>query len=183
MSVVEDSVTFLRSLASYEKRLETFKNWPYGGRNKCSPEKLAQSGFFHPMKTGSDVAQCFVCFKELEGWEPDDDPRKEHEQHSPSCPFLKSKPYEEMTALEGLEMDIIRHSNMLQTLRDRTLQEVQSEVNRQLQIIRDTLSKYFRKRGLRRTTRAATTLSARSDDTSEISVRSARSQRSTRSKR
>lgn len=71
MSAADESVAFFRSLSSYQKRMETFQNWPYRGRNKCTPERLAQSGFFHPPNTGSDVAQCFVCFKELEGWEPD----------------------------------------------------------------------------------------------------------------
>lgn len=88
-----------------------------------------------------------------------------------------------MTASEGLEMDLIRHSNLLQTLRNRTLQEIQSEVDRQLQIISDKLSKYFRGRGRVRATRAATVPSTRSDDPSEISIRSTRSTRNTRSKR
>lgn len=37
--------------------------------------QMAAAGFVHcPSENGPDVAQCFFCFKELEGWEPDDDP-------------------------------------------------------------------------------------------------------------
>lgn len=36
---------------------------------------MAKAGFIHcPADNAPDVAQCFFCFKELEGWEPDDDP-------------------------------------------------------------------------------------------------------------
>lgn len=36
---------------------------------------MAAAGFVHcPSENGPDVAQCFFCLKELEGWEPDDDP-------------------------------------------------------------------------------------------------------------
>lgn len=37
--------------------------------------QMAAAGFVHcPSENGPDVAQCFFCLKELEGWEPDDDP-------------------------------------------------------------------------------------------------------------
>ncbi|KAL2764568.1 baculoviral IAP repeat-containing protein 5 isoform 2, partial [Daubentonia madagascariensis] len=36
---------------------------------------MAEAGFIHcPTENEPDLAQCFFCFKELEGWEPDDDP-------------------------------------------------------------------------------------------------------------
>ena len=37
--------------------------------------QMAEAGFFHaPSDRDPDIARCFVCFKELEGWEPEDNP-------------------------------------------------------------------------------------------------------------
>ncbi|MBN3319243.1 BI51B protein, partial [Atractosteus spatula] len=58
-----------------ERRLETFKDWPFREDCKCTPERMALAGFVHcPSESEPDVACCFFCLKELEGWEPDDDP-------------------------------------------------------------------------------------------------------------
>ena len=36
---------------------------------------MAEAGFYHSSNDRDpDIARCFVCFKELEGWEPDDNP-------------------------------------------------------------------------------------------------------------
>ena len=36
---------------------------------------MAEAGFFHSANDrDADIARCFVCYKELEGWEPDDNP-------------------------------------------------------------------------------------------------------------
>ncbi|XP_064351550.1 baculoviral IAP repeat-containing protein 5 isoform X1 [Camelus dromedarius] len=58
-----------------DHRLSTFKNWPFLEGCACIPERMAAAGFIHcPTENEPDLAQCFFCFKELEGWEPDDDP-------------------------------------------------------------------------------------------------------------
>ncbi|PNJ88241.1 BIRC5 isoform 9, partial [Pongo abelii] len=50
-------------------------NWPFLEGCACTPERMAEAGFIHcPTENEPDLAQCFFCFKELEGWEPDDDP-------------------------------------------------------------------------------------------------------------
>ena len=37
--------------------------------------QMAEAGFFHSSNDRDpDIARCFVCFKELEGWEPEDNP-------------------------------------------------------------------------------------------------------------
>lgn len=37
---------------------------------------MARAGFVHtPSDNSPDIAMCFFCLKELEGWEPDDDPQ------------------------------------------------------------------------------------------------------------
>uniref|UniRef100_A0AAY5KIK5 Baculoviral IAP repeat-containing protein 5 n=2 Tax=Esox lucius TaxID=8010 RepID=A0AAY5KIK5_ESOLU len=52
-------------------------------------KKMAKAGFIHtPTENSPDIAMCFFCLKELEGWEPEDDPEKEHKSHSPSCNFI-----------------------------------------------------------------------------------------------
>ncbi|CAK9301791.1 unnamed protein product [Gordionus sp. m RMFG-2023] len=47
---------------------------------------MASSGFVYaPNKECNDVAICIICWKELEGWDSDDNPIDEHRKHSPSC--------------------------------------------------------------------------------------------------
>ncbi|XP_011435625.2 baculoviral IAP repeat-containing protein 5 [Magallana gigas] len=71
------------------ERLKTFKSWPLGFDCNCTPNKLAAAGFFHcPTEDEPDAVRCFFCMKELDGWEPNDDPWAEHQSHSPKCPFL-----------------------------------------------------------------------------------------------
>ncbi|KFW74605.1 Baculoviral IAP repeat-containing protein 5, partial [Manacus vitellinus] len=72
--------------------------------------QMAAAGFVHcPSENSPDVAQCFFCLKELEGWEPDDDPLEEHKKHSAGCGFL-SLPKEpaNLTLQEFLKLDKMR---------------------------------------------------------------------------
>uniref|UniRef100_A0A5F9CLQ0 Baculoviral IAP repeat-containing protein 5 n=1 Tax=Oryctolagus cuniculus TaxID=9986 RepID=A0A5F9CLQ0_RABIT len=56
----------------------------------------------------------FFCFKELEGWEPDDEPLEEHRKHSPACAFLSvKKQLEELTLSEFLKLDKERAKNKI----------------------------------------------------------------------
>lgn len=58
-------------LSIYAYRLSTLSNWPYDGNSLCTAEKMAKSGFYRPNPNNPTTTQCFVCMKELEGWEPD----------------------------------------------------------------------------------------------------------------
>uniref|UniRef100_A0A452UCZ9 Baculoviral IAP repeat-containing protein 5 n=1 Tax=Ursus maritimus TaxID=29073 RepID=A0A452UCZ9_URSMA len=101
-----------------------------------SPLQMAEAGFIHcPTENEPDLAQCFFCFKELEGWEPDDDPiwavwehalgpgtgsvyftkqREEHKKHSSGCAFLSvKKQFEELTLSEFLKLDKERAKNKI----------------------------------------------------------------------
>eukprot|EP01147_Barroeca_monosierra_P008806 gene8806-1174_t len=81
----------LKSMFVEENRLATFKGikWPISNRRKCKPKNLAAAGFIYKGTEDSlDNVQCFLCGKELDGWDPSDDPMKEHERHSPRCPFV-----------------------------------------------------------------------------------------------
>ncbi|XP_036801750.1 baculoviral IAP repeat-containing protein 5.1-A-like [Oncorhynchus mykiss] len=47
------------------------------------------AGFGHgPSENEPDVACCFFCLRELECWEPEDNPWSEHIKRSPNCGFL-----------------------------------------------------------------------------------------------
>ncbi|XP_040496049.1 baculoviral IAP repeat-containing protein 5 isoform X1 [Ursus americanus] len=98
-----------------DHRVSTFKNWPFLEGCACTPERMAEAGFIHcPTENEPDLAQCFFCFKELEGWEPDDDPIEEHKKHSSGCAFLSvKKQFEELTLSEFLKLDKERAKNKI----------------------------------------------------------------------
>lgn len=49
--------------------------WPHPASFKATPETLAEAGFyFYPDSESEDNVACFMCKKNLGGWEPDDDP-------------------------------------------------------------------------------------------------------------
>ncbi|XP_061564701.1 baculoviral IAP repeat-containing protein 5a [Cololabis saira] len=90
----------------FENRLKTFEGWPFNEDCTCTPENMAKAGFVHtPSDNCPDIAMCFFCLKELEGWEPEDDPEKEHKSHSPSCHFITlKKKVEELTVEEFVKL-------------------------------------------------------------------------------
>ncbi|KAM3859593.1 baculoviral IAP repeat-containing protein 5-like [Diretmus argenteus] len=93
-------------LYSYQNRLKTFVGWPFNEDCSCTPENMAKAGFIHtPSENSPDTAKCFFCLKELEGWEPEDDPEKEHKAHSPACNFIAlKKSVEDLTVEEILKL-------------------------------------------------------------------------------
>ncbi|NXV47999.1 BIRC5 protein, partial [Uria aalge] len=96
-------------------RANTFRSWPFTEGCACTPEEMAAAGFLHcPSENSPDVAQCFFCLKELEGWEPDDDPLKEHKKHSAHCALLSlQKVPTNLTLQEFLKLDRERMKNVL----------------------------------------------------------------------
>ena len=59
-----------------ENRVATFKDWPFVNENSaCISKILAKAGFSHiPTDLEPDLVKCFCCLKELDGWDPEDDP-------------------------------------------------------------------------------------------------------------
>ncbi|XP_075706236.1 baculoviral IAP repeat-containing protein 5.1-like [Rhinoderma darwinii] len=94
----------------YDQRLSTFTDWPFTENCKCTPENMAKAGFVHcPTENEPDVACCFFCLKELEGWEPDDEPLAEHAKRSATCGFLSlNKNIDELTMEEFLRLEVFR---------------------------------------------------------------------------
>ncbi|XP_014362127.1 baculoviral IAP repeat-containing protein 5 [Papilio machaon] len=81
----------IRPLFLIEEREKTFKNWPFSDKNKCNVRNMAEAGFYS-VATGTDdldAAKCFLCGKELDGWEADDDPWAEHKSHAGKCAYVQ----------------------------------------------------------------------------------------------
>lgn len=59
-----------------DNRVATFKDWPFDNENcACISKNMAKAGFFHtPTDKEPDLVKCFCCLKELDGWDPEDDP-------------------------------------------------------------------------------------------------------------
>ncbi|CAG9584951.1 unnamed protein product [Danaus chrysippus] len=72
-------------------RIKTFKKWPFTDKDKCNIRNMAEAGFYS-VATGeddADAAKCFLCGKELDGWEAHDDPWDEHKSHAAKCAFVQ----------------------------------------------------------------------------------------------
>lgn len=74
-----------------EERIKTFKNWPFTDKNKCNVRNMAEAGFYSvaTCDEDADAAKCFLCGKELDGWEASDDPWAEHKSHAAKCAFVQ----------------------------------------------------------------------------------------------
>ncbi|KYO34776.1 PREDICTED: baculoviral IAP repeat-containing protein 5 [Crocodylus porosus] len=109
------------------ERAATFRAWPFTEGCACTPGRMAAAGFVHrPSDNSPDVAQCFFCLKELEGWEPDDDPADEHRKHSPACAFLSlQKDVADLTLQEFLKLDKERMRNMIKKQISQKVTEVE----------------------------------------------------------
>ncbi|XP_015674381.1 baculoviral IAP repeat-containing protein 5 [Protobothrops mucrosquamatus] len=114
-----------------ENRLATFSQWPFDSDCSCTAVRMADAGFIHcPVENASDVAQCFICFKELEGWEPDDDPMEEHRKHSPKCAFLAlQKDICDLTVQEFMKLRKERMNNLIEKEVKQAIIEVEKYAN------------------------------------------------------
>lgn len=67
---------------------------------------MAEAGFYWCGTIhANDSACCFLCHKELDGWENSDDPWQEHKQHAPQCQFVKlGRPEKQLTLSEMLDL-------------------------------------------------------------------------------
>ncbi|XP_078496206.1 baculoviral IAP repeat-containing protein 5.1-like [Lissotriton helveticus] len=99
-----------REMYDFSNRLKTFGDWPFAENCSCTPENMAKAGFVHsPTNNEPDVARCFFCLIELEGWEPDDDPWHEHAKRSATCGFLgMQKDFRALTVEEFLKLELER---------------------------------------------------------------------------
>ncbi|KPP70224.1 hypothetical protein Z043_110965 [Scleropages formosus] len=115
---------------SYEKRLQTFTEWPFREDCQCTPEQMAKAGFVHcPSENEPDVVCCFFCLKELEGWEPEDNPWSEHIKRSPNCGFLTlNKDFNDLTVMEFFKLEQERLTTLFKKAHHQTMARFRDEV-------------------------------------------------------
>lgn len=67
---------------------------------------MSEAGFyFSGNERDPDSATCFFCYKQLDNWEENDDPFKEHRKHSPQCAFIQlNRPESQLLVSENLEL-------------------------------------------------------------------------------
>ncbi|KAG5832671.1 baculoviral IAP repeat-containing protein 5-like [Anguilla rostrata] len=126
----------------YENRLQTYSGWPFEEGCACTPENMAKAGFIHtPSENSPDIAMCFYCYKELEGWEPQDDPEKEHKSHSPLCAFiLLKKSVNELTVEEILKLQKERQKFLIKKTCNQVIEKFEEAAkSRRAEIIKTAL--------------------------------------------
>ncbi|KAG7166974.1 baculoviral IAP repeat-containing protein 5-like [Homarus americanus] len=127
----------LVGMRSLEKRLKSFKKWPFDNEMGNNKEKMAEAGFyFIGSKREPDLVRCFMCLKELDGWEEEDVPWQEHEKHAPYCQFVQlNKPESEITFLELHQLEMHQVINVTNKLLAKKI----GEFKKQCQKTRETL--------------------------------------------
>ena len=86
-------------------RLATFTLWPFTEDCSCTPQRMSMAGFYCcGGENEPDLVRCYFCRKELDGWEPEDDPWTEHVSHSKGkCAYVRlGKKPEDMTVSDVL---------------------------------------------------------------------------------
>ncbi|EMR11033.1 hypothetical protein PNEG_00631 [Pneumocystis murina B123] len=70
-------------LASFQLSSRKKLKWPH---IRPTPKDLAEAGFYYdPSSSSHDNVVCFLCKKALDGWNANDNPVKEHIEHSRQC--------------------------------------------------------------------------------------------------
>ena len=70
-------------------RLATFRQWKANTQCKISPAVLSKVGFSYTGK--GDKVRCEACGLEIDSWKPWMDPKQEHIERRPECPFVRSQ--------------------------------------------------------------------------------------------
>lgn len=137
-SVKVDSIP-METMKMYKEseRLKSFNDWPFKDDCLCTARMMAEAGFYHtPSNNEPDLVTCCVCYKELDGWEPTDDPWVEHKSHSAKCPFVAiGKKQIDWTVEDTLKLEIKRQEAGIR-------KTCESMVNQQLdvaQAVRDII--------------------------------------------
>ncbi|XP_029659725.1 baculoviral IAP repeat-containing protein 5-like [Formica exsecta] len=73
-----------------QNRIKTFNNWPFKTSDKCNAKSMVTAGFYVIGDINEpDLVECFICGKQLDGWEAHDDPWDEHVKHQSNCSFVQ----------------------------------------------------------------------------------------------
>lgn len=136
---------------SYHIRLKTFSQWPHVDCN-CTPEKLADAGWFMVGSSKEpDLVRCYFCQRELDGWEPEDDPWDEHLRRSGDpCPFIaKGKKARELTVKDGLELEAERACYALKKKTGESNAQYREEAEKVKQLLIEMGQSEISKKGVR----------------------------------
>lgn len=77
---------FLRRLKPDLCRLATFRSWKTNTQSNVSPVLLSKVGFSYSGK--NDKVRCEYCELEIDNWKSGMDPKQEHMERRPQCPFV-----------------------------------------------------------------------------------------------
>lgn len=126
LKLIED-----RHMMTYRARLDSFQNWPFSEEDKCTPRKMAEAGFYACGDTREpDLARCYYCRKELDGWEPGDDPWEEHKSHvKGACAYinLNKKPHQ-ITIKDAMSLEAERHASIVRKMTKERILQFREEV-------------------------------------------------------
>ncbi|GAB6022082.1 Baculoviral IAP repeat-containing protein 5 [Chamberlinius hualienensis] len=133
LNLTKALIKYPKEMSLEENRKKSFLNWPFEEDCNCTSQKMAEAGFYHCRDDHApDLVCCFVCLKELEGWEPDDKPWDEHKSHCPKCPFvLLGKKTGDLTLKEFVKLEAEK-----QSIRTRKISDY---LNEQLNVFNDTV--------------------------------------------
>jgi len=108
----DDGIMVLNSV-----RMKSFKHWPFSEEDKCTPQKMADAGFYACGGSKEpDLARCYVCRKELDGWESTDDPWEEHKRRG-KCAFINlAKKPEDITIKDAMNLETEKMANLQQKI-------------------------------------------------------------------
>ncbi|XP_014289989.1 baculoviral IAP repeat-containing protein 5 isoform X2 [Halyomorpha halys] len=131
------------NLALAECREKTFLEWPYKN-GKCTAKEMAKAGF-HVTKSDQQAVTCYFCFKELEGWEKNDDPFTEHKKHAPYCGFVKmfDEAPDTITFAQLLKLELARQKRAWELEIDHLGDNVQEMIKKSL---KGTVKRRYKKR-------------------------------------
>ena len=76
----------LRRLNPDLYRLSTFRLWRTNTQSRVSSVALSKYGFSYTDE--NDKVRCDTCGLEIDSWQPGMNPKQEHMERSPQCPFV-----------------------------------------------------------------------------------------------
>lgn len=90
---------FNRKIKPELYRLSTFRSWRDNTQCNVSAVVLSQVGFSYTGK--GDRVRCDTCSLEIDSWKTGMDPKQEHMERSPQCPFVLKE--HELFTKNGIE--------------------------------------------------------------------------------
>ncbi|XP_055341740.1 baculoviral IAP repeat-containing protein 7-A-like [Paramacrobiotus metropolitanus] len=90
--LAQDNAERRGPMDDYGARLRSFETMKWKATltksRLTNPKKMAAAGFYC---TGTESAKCYACLKDLEGWDPSDEPVAEHTKHCPLCSLSREE--------------------------------------------------------------------------------------------